>query len=128
MCVVETIRYTYLVPIDMMYYHYQDARAAVPRASVLVRVCSMMSSTDDNSERMLPTRNLKRLNKSDPRVRVDDEFLAKYMALREMRGEHSRITAFALLATVTKQFMSMSLKQKLWILAKCRRPSLCMWR
>ena len=85
----------------------------------------MMSSADDVAERALPLRKLTRLTPSDPRVNVDDEFLAKHMALRGFRGRDSRIPASALVAIVSKQVRSVALKQHLWTWAKRRRPRAC---
>ena len=48
-------------------------------------------------ERLSVLRNLKRLQKADARVQINDEFVSMYLALRKMRGEHCRITAALLL-------------------------------
>ena len=48
-------------------------------------------------ERLSVLRNLKRLQKADARVQINDEFVSMYLALRKMRGEQCRITAALLL-------------------------------
>ena len=49
------------------------------------------SALQDSSERTLAMRNLKRMHQTDPRVQIDEEFIARYLALRAIRGHSCRI-------------------------------------
>ena len=75
-------------------------------------------------ERAAALRNLKHLQRSDPRIRLDESFVAKYLALREVRGAHGRINSKMLLNCVAQHSQRTALKRKLWILSKSRRPHL----
>ena len=90
----------------------------------LVRFRAMSARFPDQSERSAAIRNLKRLNKVDARVQVDDDFVSKYLALRQMRGELSRITISMLLGRDTKVVKTNKLKQQLWKIYRRRRPNL----
>ena len=90
----------------------------------LVRCRALSAHFTDQSERSAAILNLKRLNKGDARVQVDDEFLSMYLAIRQMRGEHSRIAISMLLGRETNVVKSNSLRNQLWNLSKSRRPNL----
>ena len=45
-----------------------------------------VSTVDQAGAKVVALRNLKRLEKTDPRVIPNDDFVGRYMALRELRG------------------------------------------
>ena len=78
------------------------------------------SALQDSSERTLALRNLKRMHQTDPRVQIDEEFVARYLALRAIRGHSCRITPQMLLGCEPVKSKKTSLRQKLWIVSKTR--------
>ena len=77
-----------------------------------------------SSERAMVLRNLRRLSIADSRIRVNDEFVAKYLALRATRGPQCRISPQMLLGCEADKSKTTCLKQKFWIVSKTRKPSL----
>ena len=55
-------------------------------------------SVEPAEAKVAAIRNLKRLQKIDPRVIPNDDFVARYMAIRELRGDKCRISADMLLS------------------------------
>ena len=72
----------------------------------------MVLPMPQSSERAMALRNLRRMNSADPRIRVDDEFVAKYFALRATRGPHCRISSQMLLGCEADKSKTTYLKQK----------------
>jgi hypothetical protein len=82
-------------------------------------------SENDCDERKSAVRNLKRLAKADSRVKSNDEFVSKYLALRKLKGgDRARITAEMLLNCKSKETVTNALTQTFYVLPKSRRPSL----
>ena len=85
---------------------------------------SELSLAEVESERQAAIRNLKRLQKSDPRVQPNEMFVGRYLALRKLKGTQCRITAAVLLDLDTKESVTHTLTQTFWVLPKSRRPKL----
>ena len=81
-------------------------------------------SVEPAEAKVAAIRNLKRLQKTDPRVIPNDDFAARYMALRELRGDKCRISTEMLLSMTPTLEKTTALQQILWILPKRSRPTL----
>ena len=84
----------------------------------------VVSTVEPADAKVAAIRNLKRLQKTDPRVIPNDDFVGRYMALRELRGQQCRISADMLLHCTPTLEKVTSLQQILWILPKSCRPTL----
>ena len=110
-----------------------DSDRTVPRTGSLLSVVHRTvhktgslsrDAVGNANERAAALRNLKRLQRADTRIRLDETFVAKYLALREVRGGHGRITSKMLLNCVAQHSQPTALKRKLCSLTKSRRPHL----
>ena len=70
--------------------HLDASVHSAPRAGS--DVGDVVSTVEPADAKVSAIRNLKRLQKTDPRVIPNDDFAARYMALRELRGDKCRIS------------------------------------
>ena len=87
------------------------------------RTGSLLESIGHN-DRAVALRNLKRLRLGDSRIQVDEEFVNRYLTLRQVRGQRCRITSRDLLGCTQEQSSNTHLMRKLWILPKHLKPNL----
>ena len=74
--------------------------------------------------RAVALRNLKRLRLGDSRIQLDEEFVNRYLTLRQVRGQRCRITSRDLLGCTQEQSSNTHLLRKLWAFPKHLKPNL----
>ena len=98
---------------------------ALPLVGLMSSLATLPTDEHDEDDLKSAVRNLKRLEKNDPRVKINDEFVSKYLALRKLKGgDRARITAEMLLNCKSKDTVTNALTQTFYVLPKSRRPSL----